>query len=443
MKRNAPSPLKLITALILVITLLLTAVSCGIELPPPDLSGTDSVTNRLLESDKIPEFDTSLFSSVELSFLSYYYKDLEDNDTLAEKTVAAWVEFCGEVDTADKEAVTLNLIDCYIYAIGDRYAFFRTPDESEDYSQDLSGNCVGIGGSVIREDREMTVEVISVEVDAPADRAGIKAGDFIVAVNGERIEDLGTLNMINKIKGEAGTEVSVTVLRGEEEITFTMTREHISETTVTYSMIAGGEVGYIKITGFKGNTAAQFINAVDSIEAEGAEAVIFDLRGNPGGLLDAVCNMLSYLVPDGTKIASFSNGKKPVYASSGSGKLEDKDHVLDIPAVVLCNSSSASASELFAGAMRDYNDWGILEATIAGEVTFKKGIMQSELSIGRKGHTLTLTVALYNPPSGENFHEVGVIPDVLIPAPEEDADRAETDELYINTALGILGYNND
>ncbi len=441
MKKNAKRIPSLIAASVLILSVLLLSASCGLPMPYPDLSGTDSVTKRLVESGDIPDFDTGLFSSVELSFLSYYYKDLEDNDTLAEKTVAAYLEFCSaEVDPDDREAVTLNLIDCYIYAVGDRYAYFRTPDEAEDYSADLSGNFVGIGVSVIREDRQKTVEVISVEVNAPADKAGIKAGDFIVAVNGERIEDIGTLDMINKIRGEVGTEVKVTVLRGEEEITFSMIRERISETTVTHSMLADGEVGYIKITGFKGNTASQFINAVDAVEAAGAEAVIFDLRGNPGGLLDAVCNMLSYLVPDGTKIASFSNGKKPVYASSGSARLEKSDHVLEIPAVVLCNSSSASASELFAGAMRDYNDMGLLEATVAGEVTFKKGIMQSELYIGSDGSTLTLTVALYNPPSGENFHEVGVIPDVFISTPEEDSGESQSD-IYIDTALELLGFN--
>ena len=439
MKRNSSRILSFLTALILITSVLLLCASCGATLPYTDLSGVDSVTRLLHLSERVPDFNTSLFSSVELCFLSYYYKELEDNDTLAEKTIAAYEEFCTEVDSADREAVTLNLIDCYIYAVGDNYAFFRTPDEAEDYSADLNGTFVGIGVSVIREDRQKTIEVIGVEPDSPANKAGIMAGDFIVAVNGERIEDSEPLAMINKIKGEEGTEVNVTVLRGEEEITFTMIRARISETTVTHSMLADGNVGYIKITGFKGNTAEMFFDAVNAVEAAGAKAVIFDLRDNPGGLLNAVCDMLSYLVPDGTKIASFSNGKKPVYASSGSGRLEKTDHVLSIPSVVLCNSSSASASELFSGAMRDYNDMGILTSTVAGETTFKKGIMQSEFNIARDGSTLTLTVALYNPPSGENFHEVGVIPDVMIPAPEA-GDNTNGDDVYISTALSILGY---
>jgi carboxyl-terminal processing protease len=194
-------------------------------------------------------------------------------------------------------------------------------------------------------------------------------------------------------------------------------------------MISDGKIGYIRITGFKSNTAEQFIEAVNAIEDAGAEGVIFDLRSNPGGYLDAVVTMLSYLVPTDTKIVSFSNGKAPIHASEGT-ELEKKDHTLSIPAAVLCNENSASAAELFTAAMRDYNDMGLLTATVIGTVTYKKGIMQSTIPFSN-GASLTLTTALYNPPSDQNFHGVGVSPDVTI--------ETGLDEDYMAAALSALG----
>ena len=139
--------------------------------------------------------------------------------------------------------------------------------------------------------------------------------------------------------------------------------------------------------------------------------------------------MLSYLVPTDTKIVSFSSGKAPIHASEGTA-LENKDHTLSIPAAVLCNENSASAAELFTAAMRDYNDMGLLSATVIGTVTYKKGIMQSTIPFSN-GASLTLTTALYNPPSDQNFHGVGVIPDVTI--------ETGLDEDYMAAALSALG----
>ncbi len=409
-------------SLILVFALLASLVSCNFK---------KSVADYLLEED-LPEFDTELFYTIEACFNSYYYTELEDAETLCKKTVDAYYEFCAEdIDTSSKDEVTYALIDCYIYAVGDLYAFYRTADEAEDYTTDMSGSFVGIGVSVLCNYLENTILVSGVEIDSPADKAGITADDYIVAVNGELVTDLGVSEAINRIKGEVGTSVNVTILRGEEEISLDMIREQITETTVSYDFLDGGKVGYIKITSFKGNTASQFINAVNALEAAGVQSVIFDLRSNPGGYLSAVVSMLSYLVPTGTEIVSFSNGKSTIYATHGETDEEPVDHVLSVPSVVLCNDSSASASELFAGAMRDYNDMGILKSTLVGEVTYKKGIMQTTISF-KDNSTLTLTTALYNPPSKQNFHGVGVTPDILV----NDGDD------YIEIALEALKSQN-
>ncbi|MBQ9071113.1 MAG: PDZ domain-containing protein [Clostridia bacterium] len=412
-----------ITSLLVLLAISLSFISCGIVLPNPDLLDSDAVIYRLEDFEEIPDFDRDLFGTVETCFNAYYYTELESNETLAEKTRAAYLEFCEEtVNKEDKNEVTRALIDCYIYSVGDAYAFYRSAEESEDYSSDMSGSFVGIGISVIRNDLENTILITGIEQDSPASEAGLAVDDYIVGVDGERVSEIGTLATVNKIRGEENTTVEVTVLRGEEEITFTLTRKKTTETSVSYEILEEENIGYIKIKSFKGNTFEQFKAAVDAVEKEGVSGVIFDVRSNPGGYLTAVTDMLSYLVPTGTKIVSFSNSKSPIYATDGT-KSEPKDHVLSIPSVVLCNETSASASELFSAAMRDYNDMGILDCTLVGELTYKKGVMQSTIPFN-DGSSLTLTTALYNPPSDKNFNGIGVSPDRFIKDGEDYIEAA-------------------
>lgn len=375
----------------------------------------DSVVVKLAEDKDIPAFDTTSFANVEICFNTYYYTSLPDNDVLATETKAAFVEFCSDVDKNDKDAVTHALIDCYIYAIGDDYAFFRNPDELNEYNTDMGGSFVGIGVSVISNRLENTILVTGVEPDSPALAAGIKAGDYIIAVGDTIVSEVGPTEAVNKIKGEVGTPVSVTVKRDGTEITFNMLRALITETFVTYEFIENTKIAYVRIKSFKGddgnNTLLQFREAVDYAENGGAEGIIFDVCANPGGYLHLVVDMISYLVPTGTLIATFSNNRSPIYADNDGTNQNPKDHVLNIPAAVIFNETSASAAELFSGALRDYNTSGILDSVSVGTVTFGKGVMQSTLAF-RDGSALTLTTALYNPPSGTNFHGVGVSPDV-------------------------------
>ena len=416
-----------ITALLVALVILCTCICSCAQTADEDYGlDANTVTMRLDADETIPSFDKDLFYSVEICFESYYYTDLPDNETLADGTKTAFVELCADVDKTSLIDVTRALIDCYIYAIGDKYSYYRTADEYEDYTTDMSGSFIGIGVSVLRDDLQNTILVKSVEPNSPAYNAGILPDDYIVAVDGVRVYETGTLAAINSIKGEEGTEVSVTVLRGQTEITFTMIRERITETTVTYRVIDGTSFGYVKISSFKSTTSPQFLAAVRALEEKEVTGIIFDLRGNPGGYLSAVQSMLSFLVPTGTLIASFSSSKAPLYATNG-GIYETDDHVLNVPSVVICNDTSASGAELFTGAMRDYNDMGLLKSTIIGQTTYKKGIMQSTIPF-TDGSTLTLTTALYNPPSGQNFHGIGVSPDVFVNEGED----------YMQTALNEL-----
>lgn len=391
----------------------------------------NSVAAKLGAEESIPNFNKNLFYAIETCFDSYYYTDLPDNDTLADGTKAAFFEFCNEIDKSSVEEVTYALIDCYIQAIGDKYSYYRSADEYEEYSSDMSGSFIGIGVSILRNDLEKTVLVNSVEPDSPAFEAGILPDDYIVAVDGQRVSDIGALDAINKIKGEEDTEVSVTVKRGESEITFTMIRKRITETTVSYSLVEGTDFGYVKISSFKSNTAPQFFKAIRELEKANVSGIIFDLRRNPGGYISAVSSMLSFLVPTGTPIASFSSDKSPLYATNGD-IYETDDHVLGLPSVVMCNETSASGAELFTAAMRDYNDMGILRSTIIGQTTYKKGIMQSPIHFADNS-TLTLTTALYNPPSGKNFHGIGVSPSVFVNEGEDYMEIAISELTKLTT----------
>lgn len=396
--------------------------ACSSTIPNDIVLDADSVTLRLNDMEDVPTFDVNLLGSVEICFKELYYTALPDNETLADGTKAAYFEFCKDVDPNSVEEVTYSLIDCYIYTIGDKYAFYRTSEEAEEYTTDMSGRFVGIGVSVLRNDLKNTILVSNVEPNSPAANAGILPNDYIVAVDGNQVSDIGAKKAVDMVRGEINTDVTVTVKRAEEEISFTITRDEIIETSVFYSFFEEQNIGYIKITGFKSNSASQFFKAVKAMEDAGVKGIIFDLRNNPGGYLSSVSDMLSYLVPTGTPIASFSSSKSPMYAKDGT-IFETDDHVLTIPSVVICDETTASAAELFSAAMRDYNDLGLLKCTLVGKTTYKKGVMQSTYSFN-DGSNLTLTTALYNPPSGENFNGIGVTPDVIADDSEDYIEKA-------------------
>ena len=182
---------------------LLSLVSC-VDFPGIVYIPETSVTHIITESGKLPDFDRNVLYLIETCFEDYYYTDIPDNETLANDTIAAFDEFCREElakNDASRDEITHAIVDCYIYAIGDAYSFYRTKEESEDYSTDMSGSFVGIGVSVLRNELEGTILVQSVEIGSPAEAAGITADDYIVAVDGARIEDIGPSELVNRVKG--------------------------------------------------------------------------------------------------------------------------------------------------------------------------------------------------------------------------------------------------
>ena len=390
----------------------------------------------------MPEFDTYKFMTwAENVFKAYYNFEggLGDTFTHAVQTAEHFLEnYYDEIDLTDKGAVTDALIASYVYVIGDPYSVYRTPDEYEDFDEDMSGRFGGIGVVVEYNHTDETIRVSSVNIDSPAEAAGFRVGDYIIAVDGESVADIGYMNAVYKIRGEIGTEIDITVLRGDREIVLTAIRAEVVEKTVAYEITEDG-YGYIIVNQFKDNTYLQFVEAIDYMEAEGVPGIIFDMRGNPGGYLHTVVAMVSYLVPTGVDIVSYQfKNKSPVVIKS-----EDyqhpvtkivADHTLSVPVVVLCNEYTASAGEIFTAAMRDYNDEGIITASIVGKTTYGKGVMQSTYVYSAADESsITLTTAYYNPPCGINYHGVGVSPDDGL-----EIDNTEDEDLQLEAAVAEL-----
>ena len=411
------------TSLLLVLAIVAFTVSCSfIGTKPIDLTKDEILENIKSKTEENTEhsyaasylldygitgFDSVKFKQAESLFDRNSIYELESKEELAIKTAELFVEFYYDItDLSDKDAVTDALITCFVEATGDKYAVYRTKAQYDDYKTDMSGSFVGIGVYVRYSATDNTVQVTSVMEDSGALEAGILAGDFLYAVDGKTLEELSYNTFVNSIKGEVGSTVTVTVIRGGEYIDFTITRKQITEKTVSYS-INDDKIGYVRISGFKENTKEQFIAAINALEAAGTVGIIFDMRDNPGGYLTIVVDVIDYLVPKGTRIASdVSVSKETVYTATS-------DHRITVPITVIFNGGTASAGELFSAAMRDYNDMGILKCTTVGTNTYSKGVMQNTGKF-YDGSTLTLTIAYYNPPCDVNYDGVGVAPDVPV-----------------------------
>ena len=447
---NRKTALKRVVSLLLAVLLLVgvafSCTSCIVLLPntPPSESPDDTPKEpaELLSKDEIkekmdsfnantvyeyvsdyliafgvPSFKTDRFKWVEYTTVSYYVEALPDAYTMARRTCESFLENkYDKTDLNDEEAVTKELIASYISSIGDRYAVYRSADEYEEYNTDMSGSFVGIGVSVEYNYTENTILVTGVYRDSGAELAGIKAGDYIHAVDGVTLEEAGYDATVNSIRGELDTKVTITVIRNGKFLDLVATRKLVIEKSVEYR-IDEGDIGYIAISSFKANTFSQFKEAVDHMTSNNVKGIVFDVRNNPGGYLNSVMDTLSYLVSMGTPIVSYQ------YRGEDKRGFTSMDpHSISIPCTVICNEYTASAGELFTAALRDYNDMGKLNVTVVGTTTYGKGIMQSTYMHNDKS-SLTLTVAYYYPPSGVNYHNVGVIPDVEVKPTTPDVDE--------------------
>ena len=437
-----------IIALLLTLSILLSSfVSCKLFVYVADDKGeiqaniAESVAsgeknNRVSEYLRdwgLPVFDKVKFEYFEVCVTQLYNLEggIPETLTHAAETANLFLEkYYDTIDLDDKTAVTDSLLSCYVSAIGDPYSVYRPPVETEEYNTDMSGKFGGIGVVVEYDHVNETIMVNSVYQNSPAAGAGIQVGDFIYAVNGVTIEEIGYDKAVNHIRGELGTSVELTVLRGSEKITVSMIRAEFEEIIVDFSFDEETKIGYIRIASFKENTFDQFKEAIDELENLGAVGIIFDLRSNPGGYVNSVCDVVSYLLPTGEAIISYQyKNRDPVYRYTEDDRNEKNkafDHTVDLPMVILCNQYTASSGEIFTSAMRDYRNDGKINATIVGTTTYKKGIMQNTYYYLDES-SVTLTVAYYNPPCGENYHGIGITPDVIV-------ENSSTEDLQLDAA---------
>lgn len=384
----------------------------------------------------IGNFDRTKFKTVEQYFIYTYYKPLPEALEMSETVATLFLEhYYDSIDLGDRSATTDALLRCYVYATGDKYAFYRTKEEYLKFEESLSGEneTVGIGVLIEANYLDKTLKVMTVLQDSPAEALGVKSGDYIIAVDEVYIERDGVDATLNAMRGEVGTSVTVKLLRDEEEITIQATRARISEKSVYYS-IDENRIATISILEFNAKTYGEFKDAVDTAVSSGALGIIFDLRNNPGGYLEAVIDAVDYLAPDGVEICSYTIGQSDttIYKS-------DDGHYVNLPMVVLCNSGTASAGELFAAALSDYAKSRIMNVTLVGGTTYGKGIMQGSVPLF-DGSYITYTMAYYNPPSGINYDGVGVVPDIFVdnsdPAAQKDAAKTELNRLIFGSNSG-------
>ncbi len=454
--------LSIAVSFVILIILTLSIVAGIHSCSAPDLSKDEILENinESIESGKennkfvaeylyewgLPEFDLEKLYWVEQLFATFY-NIKSGMPAVKDHAVSSAMHFLDNyydnIDRDNENAVTDAIITSYVDVIGDPYSVYRTPDESEEYSGNLSGEFGGIGVTVEYDHQKKTVMISSVHIGGSAEAAGLAVGDFIIGVNGESIDDIGYDRLVDNIRGKVGTEVTVKIKRGESELDFTMMRALVKEQSVSYSLDESG-IGYIRVTQFIGVTFSQFKEAIDYMRANGAVGVIFDMRSNPGGLVTSVTDMMSYILPTGKTVLSYEYKNRPLEVikttddAPGDGDEPPYDSVLDLPMVVLCNEYTASAAEIFTSVIRDYRDEGLLNAKIVGTTTYKKGIMQGSFVYNPDGSQVTITVAYYNPPSGVNYHGIGITPDVYVELPELKEGETSVEDTQLKTGIEEL-----
>lgn len=287
-----------------------------------------------------------------------------------------------------------------IASLGDPYSTYYTEEDLEDLMQQTEGIYYGIGAYVGMDAQTGMAYISGVFEGTPAEESGLRDGDVIYMVNEEPMQGLELSEIVGKIKGEEGTKVHLTIYReGESDyLQIDVERRKIESPTVKYELY-DNKTGYIQITEFDEITVSQFQNAMTELRSGGMEGLILDLRANPGGNLSAVVEIARQLLPEGLIVYTEDrDGNRTEYSCDGK-------NVFDKPLVVLVNGYSASASEILAGAIKDY---GIGE--LIGTTTFGKGIVQKVMSLS-DGTALKLTVSTYFTPKGNNIHGIGVEPD--------------------------------
>ncbi len=340
-------------------------------------------------------------------------RSIKQNNKLAELQALLESRFIGEVDP---EAITDGAAAGMVAGLGDRWSYYIPASQYASYMEQMENAYVGIGITISTEDVTEGFKVLQVEPGGGAVEAGILPGDLLVAVEGQRVSELGVDAAREKIRGDENTQVSITVQRSGEELTFQVTRKLIQVVVAEGEMLEGN-IGLVTIANFDARCADETLAAIDRLLAEGAEALIFDVRNNPGGYKDELVKILDYLLPEGALFRSVSyTGKETVDESDAE--------CLKLPMAVLMNEESYSAAEFFAAALEEY-DW----AVTVGNHTVGKSYFQTTFQLS-DGSAVGLSIGKYCTPNGVTLAEVGgLAPNIPVEIDDETAAKIYADLL--------------
>ena len=361
-------------------------------------------------------------------------KKTAESNILTNKTVKKIDELMNYIDLYYNDDCDEDDIRNAIYAgtlegLGDPYSVYYTADEYKDMQISTSGKYYGIGAALGQDAKTKEVTISKVYEGTPAEEAGLRDGDQIVKVNDTVSTSEELSDLVQKIRGEEGTTVHLKIYRASTKKTFEVDveRKNVELPSITSKMLDGG-IGYIQISEFQSKTEEQFKSALADLKKQGMKSLIVDVRSNPGGLITAAANILDQILPEGTV----------VYTEDKYGKREDytsDSKCLKCPIAVLVNENSASASEIFAGAIKDYN-----YGTLIGTKTFGKGIVQTVFPL-EDGDAVKITTAKYYTPKGNYIHGVGIEPDINLTykysGPEDETYDMKYDN-QVQKAIKVL-----
>lgn len=326
---------------------------------------------------------------------SAMFKKLAEVDSLVRS------KYVGQINETD---LTDSTINGYVAGINDKYGCYLDANDYKSIQLSNQGKSIGIGVNVVKSS-DGYIKVVSVIKGSPAESSGIKVNDVINTISGKDVKSVGYANAVNLLKGDEGSTAVFTVLRNKSTVGFKIVRKKFDVATVTSQKI--GNIGYVKISEFGTKTASEFSTQVDALTKDGVKGLVFDVRNNPGGLLESVESMIDKLCPQGPIVRSKDkNGTMKTLKTSDANEI-------NLPMVVLTNENSASAAELFTAALKDYN-----KAVSVGTKTYGKGTMQEIIDLS-DGTALDLSVAYFYPPKSDNFEGKGVMPDIPVTLSED------------------------
>ncbi len=392
---------------VLTAALLLTVVYAG-KMAYQMLKVNGGKTTAVTEGDSVISTETiQKVKTIEAAIdASYYYGD--------------------EIST---EELQEGIYKGMVTALGDPYSEYYTREELEEAVNSNKGISYGIG-AYISLDKQMNMAMINgVMEESPAQEAGLKAGDIIIKVDGESTQGLSLTQVVNLVKGREGTTVNLTIYReGESDyLKIDAVRGKLIEATTVDSGILedADHIGYVRIREFDGVTVDQYTEAMAVLKEEGIKGLVLDLRNNPGGDVNAVVEIARKILPEGMIVyTEDKNGNRKEYTCDGKSEL-------NLPLAVLVNEYSASASEILAGAIQDYN-----KGTLVGTTTYGKGIVQQIQRLD-DGTALKLTISAYYTPQGRNIHGVGIEPDIEVQY-DYEANEANGTDNQVEKAIEIL-----